>query len=146
MALLGSAHRKLLVLSLPSLTLGSLILSIHYDSVLCGDYCVDIDGTILLLTSFYLKATITGSLRLLLLFLRFVLYSGVGSILGGIGGDALFKAGEGQGHQRHNQPAGVPVPQREYDIAHFSLCTSLWSQAPGRRYNRLLQHLTQHLL
>lgn len=45
--------------------------------------------------------------------LRFVLSSGIRPVLCCFGGNAFFEAGEGQGHQRHNQPAGVHVPQRE---------------------------------
>lgn len=80
----------------------------HY-FVLCGDYCVDIDGVIFLfafLIFLFCSAFVPCTLCV-------VLSPGVGPILGGIGGDAFFEAGKGQGHQRHNQPSGVYVPQRE---------------------------------
>jgi len=47
--------------------------------------------------------------------------SGVGPVFGGVGRNALFKAREGQGHQRHYQPAGALVPQREYPLRIFKI-------------------------
>ena len=72
--------------------------------------------------------------------------SGVGPILGGVGGDTFFEAGAGQGHQRHNQPSGVYVPQRELCVCPPSVFTCLIFDLIHRAEEKSIAALDHFLL